>query len=67
MLRASFSRSLYIDQGKALVEHTVATLRRRDISNVTLFADGQVVDFYRNLGFVADPAGIKGMFWYPKF
>jgi len=53
--------------GKALVEHTVATLRRRDISNVTLFADGQVVDFYRNLGFVADPAGIKGMFWYPRF
>lgn len=25
-----------------------------------------VVDFYQNLGFEADPEGIKGMFWYPK-
>jgi hypothetical protein len=24
-----------------------------------------VVDFYRRLGFVLDPEGIKGMFWYP--
>jgi hypothetical protein len=24
-----------------------------------------VVEFYRNLGFEADPEGIKGMFWYP--
>jgi hypothetical protein len=23
------------------------------------------VDFYRRLGFVLDPEGIKGMFWYP--
>jgi hypothetical protein len=40
-------------------------LRSADISNVTLFADPQVVDFYRRLGFVQDPEGIKGMFWYP--
>lgn len=26
-----------------------------------------VVEFYRNLGFEADPEGIKGMFWYPRF
>ena len=26
-----------------------------------------VVEFYRNLGFEADPEGIKGMFWYPKY
>ena len=26
-----------------------------------------VVDFYKTLGFEADPDGIKGMFWYPKF
>ncbi|KAH0459583.1 hypothetical protein IEQ34_012397 [Dendrobium chrysotoxum] len=25
------------------------------------------VDFYRNLGFEADPDGIKGMFWYPRY
>jgi len=29
------------------------------------FARPQVVDFYRRLGFVLDPEGIKGMFWYP--
>jgi len=25
------------------------------------------VEFYRNLGFEADPEGIKGMFWYPNW
>ncbi|MFN4979696.1 MAG: GNAT family N-acetyltransferase, partial [Pseudanabaena sp.] len=24
-----------------------------------------VVEFYSQLGFNADPEGIKGMFWYP--
>ncbi len=72
--------------GKALVEHMVRSLLRRDITNITLFADAQggylhcnvskheltsarysadncvrtaVVDFYRGLGFEADPEGIK--------
>jgi hypothetical protein len=26
----------------------------------------QVVDFYKTLGFEADPDGISGMFWYPR-
>lgn len=26
-----------------------------------------VVDFYKGLGFEADPDGIKGMFWYPRY
>ncbi len=51
--------------GKALMKQLIKKLRSEDISNVTLFADPQVVDFYRNLGFVPDPEGIKGMFWYP--
>lgn len=38
----------------------VRTLLRRDISNITLFADSKVVDFYKPLGFEADPEGIKG-------
>lgn len=46
--------------GKALVEQMVRTLLRRDISNITLFADARVVEFYRQLGFEADPEGIKG-------
>ena len=51
--------------GKALVEQMVRTLLARDIGNITLFADNEVVPFYRSLGFVSDPEGIKGMFLYP--
>nr|YP_009293729.1 GCN5-like N-acetyltransferase [Rhodymenia pseudopalmata]AOM64411.1 GCN5-like N-acetyltransferase [Rhodymenia pseudopalmata] len=51
--------------GKALMDQTIRYLRHADISTITLFADPNVVTFYRNLGFVADPDGVKGMFWYP--
>jgi aralkylamine N-acetyltransferase len=51
--------------GKALMNYTIKKLRSEDISNITLFADPQVVNFYRKLGFILDPEGIKGMFWYP--
>ena len=44
----------------------VRALLRREIGNITLFADGHVVPFYKTLGFEADPDGIKGMFWYSK-
>lgn len=53
--------------GKALIEKLVRSLLQRDIGNISLFADSQVVEFYRNLGFEPDPEGIKGMFWHPKF
>ncbi|URE07852.1 N-acyltransferase [Musa troglodytarum] len=53
--------------GKALVEQLIRVLLQRDIGNITLFADNKVVDFYKNLGFEADPEGIKGMFWYPRY
>ncbi len=52
--------------GKSLMRYVVKKLRNEDISNITLFADPHVVDFYRNLGFMPDPEGIKGMFWYPE-
>ncbi len=51
--------------GKALMNYMIKRLRKEDISNITLFADADVVDFYHRLGFVSDPEGIKGMFWYP--
>ncbi|MEM1252929.1 MAG: GNAT family N-acetyltransferase [Cyanobacteria bacterium P01_H01_bin.21] len=51
--------------GKALMKQLIKKLRSEDISNVTLFADPHVVSFYKNLGFMPDPEGIKGMFWYP--
>jgi aralkylamine N-acetyltransferase len=52
--------------GKALMKQIIKQLRSEDISNITLYADPQVVEFYRKLGFSADPEGIKGMFWYPN-
>jgi aralkylamine N-acetyltransferase len=52
--------------GKTLMQNIIRELRREDISNITLFADPQVVNFYRGLGFRSDPEGIKGMFWYPN-
>ncbi|MUL37622.1 GNAT family N-acetyltransferase [Gloeocapsopsis dulcis] len=52
--------------GKALMKYMIKKLRSEDISNITLFADPHVVDFYRGLGFMSDPEGIKGMFWYPS-
>jgi aralkylamine N-acetyltransferase len=52
--------------GRALVEQVVRALLRREIGNVTLFADARVVEFYRQMGFECDPEGIKGMFWYPR-
>lgn len=52
--------------GKALVEQMVRHLLRQGIANITLFADAGVVDFYKKMGFEADPEGIKGMFWYPR-
>lgn len=51
--------------GKALMKYAISQLRSADISNITLFADPQVVKFYQRLGFILDPEGIKGMFWYP--
>ncbi|XP_022761376.1 acetyltransferase NSI isoform X2 [Durio zibethinus] len=53
--------------GKAMVEKLIRHLLQRDIGNISLFADSQVVEFYRNLGFEPDPEGIKGMFWYPGY
>jgi aralkylamine N-acetyltransferase len=51
--------------GKAMMKYAIAQLRSADISNITLFADPHVVNFYQRLGFILDPEGIKGMFWYP--
>lgn len=51
--------------GKAMMKYTIKKIRAEDISNITLFADAHVVGFYNGMGFVEDPEGIKGMFWYP--
>nr|YP_009392385.1 hypothetical protein [Caloglossa monosticha]ARW60947.1 hypothetical protein [Caloglossa monosticha] len=51
--------------GKALMNQIIKYLRYSDISTITLFADPQVTKFYKHLGFIIDPDGVKGMFWYP--
>lgn len=51
--------------GKALIQETIKQLRYNDISTITLFADPEVIQFYKSIGFITDPDGVKGMFWYP--
>lgn len=51
--------------GKMLMAQIIKQLRYEDINTITLFADPQVVNFYKHLGFITDPDGVKGMFWYP--
>ena len=52
--------------GKILINEVIKQLRCSDINTITLFADPQVLNFYKNLGFISDPDGVKGMFWYPN-
>ena len=52
--------------GKILIHELIKHLRFSDINTITLFADPQVLSFYKNLGFISDPDGVKGMFWYPN-
>nr|YP_007878158.1 GCN5-like N-acetyltransferase [Calliarthron tuberculosum]AGA63769.1 GCN5-like N-acetyltransferase [Calliarthron tuberculosum] len=52
--------------GKVLIYEVIKELRYSDINTITLFADPQVISFYKNLGFIPDPDGVKGMFWYPN-
>nr|YP_009654280.1 hypothetical protein [Pleurostichidium falkenbergii]QCH39567.1 hypothetical protein [Pleurostichidium falkenbergii] len=51
--------------GKALMDEMIKQLRNSDISTITLFADPEVIQFYKHIGFMIDPDGVKGMFWYP--
>nr|YP_009396513.1 hypothetical protein [Vertebrata australis]ARW65699.1 hypothetical protein [Vertebrata australis] len=51
--------------GKLLMNEIIKELRKYDISTITLFADPEVIKFYKHIGFIIDPDGVKGMFWYP--
>lgn len=53
--------------GKTLLEMTIRKLCQLDIRTISLFAEPQVLDFYRKLGFRKDPQGIRAMFWYPRY
>jgi GNAT superfamily N-acetyltransferase len=52
--------------GRALVERLTARLVAEGVPAVTLFAEPGVVGLYERLGFVKDPAGVKGLAFQPK-
>ena len=50
--------------GKELMNYILKELKRIGISKVTLFADADVVSFYKKQGWVLEPKGSKCAFWY---
>lgn len=55
-----------IGLGKVLMERLVDELLQRGITNIALYSEPRVVGFYRPLGFIADPDGIRGMVYSRK-
>ena len=50
--------------GKQLMEYLMKSLKREGISRVTLFADSDVITFYKRQGWTLEPKGNKCAFWY---
>ena len=50
--------------GKQLMEYLMNSLKREGISRVTLFADSDVITFYKRQGWTLEPKGNKCAFWY---
>ena len=50
--------------GKELMKYILKELKITGISKVTLFADAEVVSFYKRQGWVLEPKGTKCAFWY---
>ena len=50
--------------GKVLMKYILKELKKIGISKVTLFADAEVVSFYKRQGWVLEPKGSKCAFWY---
>lgn len=55
-----------IGLGKAVMERLIEDLVEKGISNIALYSEPRVLGFYRPLGFVADPDGIRGMVYSRK-
>nr|ASU54201.1 histone acetyltransferase [Hevea brasiliensis] len=55
-----------IGLGKAVMERLVQELLKKGIVNIALYSEPRVLGFYRPLGFVADPDGIRGMVYSRK-
>ncbi|XP_059655608.1 GCN5-related N-acetyltransferase 1, chloroplastic [Cornus florida] len=55
-----------IGLGKAVMERLLEELLRKGVTNIALYSEPRVLGFYRPLGFVADPGGIRGMVYSSK-
>ncbi|XP_018818545.1 serotonin N-acetyltransferase 2, chloroplastic [Juglans regia] len=55
-----------IGLGKAVMERLLEDLLSRGICNIALYSEPRVLGFYRPLGFVSDPDGIRGMVYSTK-
>ena len=50
--------------GKQLMSYLMRSLKRVGIQRVTLFADSDVIKFYKRQGWTLEPKGNKCAFWY---
>ncbi|CAI9282849.1 unnamed protein product [Lactuca saligna] len=55
-----------IGLGKAVIERVVEELLQKGITNIALYSEPRVLGFYRPLGFISDPEGIRGMVYSRK-
>ena len=46
------------------MKYILKELKNIGISKVTLFADAEVVNFYKRQGWILEPKGTKCAFWY---
>ncbi|KAH7366138.1 hypothetical protein KP509_18G064900 [Ceratopteris richardii] len=52
--------------GKAIMERLMVDLLNKGIMNIGLYAEPNVVGFYKPLGYIADPQGIRAMAYSKK-
>jgi len=52
--------------GKELMKYILKELKNIGILKVSLFADAEVVPFYKRQGWILEPRGSKCAFWYAK-
>ncbi len=50
--------------GRELMDYVLNRLKVMHIRKVTLFADPEVVNFYKSQGWILEPKGKKCAFWY---
>ena len=52
--------------GRGMMQAIVERLQIMGVERATLFADPDVVDFYRRQGWTLEPDGVRCVFWYSR-